>query len=502
MKIVSSEQIAALEKQAYSQGFQGRAFMEKAGEGVARVVEEYIKNNPVEPIIWILCGKGNNAGDAFVAGRYLLEKYDQVIAIQLEELKNCSELCQSNAALFQSLGGKIENELISFGSQGLIIDGIFGTGFKGEVKEPYSSLIHAANASKLPILAIDIASGLNGSTGECSEWTIHATETIFLGLPKLGFFLKDGWLVSGKLKSVNFGLPDSIIANAKTNFELITSEMVSQFLPSIKRNRHKYQTGSISGLAGSLNMPGAALLACLAAFRGGGGIVYLHHPEGMESILSASFYELIKVPYSSHCIVDMVEKVNHSKAVFVGPGLARSQEVQEMLKSFFENLKSPVVIDAEGLRFLADHLDWIPKGAILTPHLGEMQYLLKLEQPFQINLETLSRCQQFSDQHEVTLVLKGAPTFIFHPHHSISINPTGDPGMATAGSGDVLTGLLAALLAQGLTPHHAALLGVYLHGLSGEIAAKKRNTSYGMMAKDLIDHFADAYFYLEHTSKN
>lgn len=493
MKVVSAKAMAELEAIAYKQGCKEMDFMENAGRGLAYAVQEYIKQNHLDHSVWLLCGKGNNGGDAFVAGRYLLDLGCQVTAIHLEQLDLCSPLCQINGKRFFEKNGRILKEIEDFGSKGIILDGLFGTGFKGKVKEPYASLIEQANRSKLPILAIDIPSGLDGTSGQSEGSVIRADETIFLGLPKTGFFLEEGWNFTGKLRHVDFGLPSAIIDQAAAEFHLMTQDQTASLLPTIKRNRHKYQAGYVIGLAGSPSMPGAALLSSLAAYRGGSGMVRLLYPEGMEAELSASPYELIKIPYDSDHPEAVLQLMQKATATFVGPGLGRTDQIGVLLQKILPFLEKPCVIDADALTLFADGGYKLPPQSLLTPHTGEMQSLLKTESKLRLNKDLLDTCQRYVDEHQATLVLKGAPTFIFHPQTPACVNPTGDPGMATGGSGDVLTGLLASLLSQGLNCHSAALLGVYLHGMAGELAAKQRGTSYGMMAGDLIDHFAEVY---------
>lgn len=496
MKVVSAQHMSQLESRAYEQGYSENDFMEKAGLGVANAAQHYIEERQLPPTVWLLCGKGNNAGDAFVAGRYLLERGYQVTAVQFEPLEQCSPLCKANGKLFLEKKGKLVKDVESFGTSGIILDGLFGTGFKGAVREPYASLIEQANESSLPILAIDIPSGLDGTTGQVEGKVIHATETIFLGLPKTGFFLGGGWNAVGTLRGVDFGLPASIKDQASEDFNLITEQQASSLIPSIQRNRHKYQAGFVVGLAGSLTMPGSGLLASLAAFRTGSGMVKLLYPEGMETLLASSPYELIKIPYSYDKLEEIVPVMQKGGATFVGPGLGRSSTIKEMLKKVLPHLEKPCVVDADALILYAEESFSLPKETLFTPHTGEMQSLLQSKEKLILTSSLLKQCQIYAEKHQITLILKGAPTFIFHPHSPIAVNPTGDPGMATAGSGDVLTGILASLLSQGLDCPHAAQLGVYLHGLAGEMAAQARGTSFGMMARDIIEQIGEALHYL------
>lgn len=491
MKVVAPKEMARIEKLAYKEGASEVDFMENAGIGVAASARKYIeKNLPSCKRILLLCGKGNNAGDAYVAGVHLKEDFE-ISALQLEDLPTCSTLCQKNAhRLKPRWVEKVTVETLQ--TFDLIIDGLFGTGFHGKVEEPYFTAIKMANSSNIPILSVDIPSGLNGETGEIGGIAIKATQTAFLELPKQGFFFKEGLNQVGILQRVPFGLDSYFTDQAQSDLELLTTENLATLLPPIVRNRHKYQRGSVIGLAGSPEMPGAAMLSSLAVLKGGAGIVRLLHPEGMQSQLASSPYELIKIPYQFDQDEKILQMMNKASASFIGPGLGQSDKSLSLLQTLLPKLEKPSVIDADGLNLLSQMKINLPKQAILTPHKGEMLRLLHRKDNPEVDAAFLKLCQEYAEKHHVTIVLKGAATFILHPGEVASVNIRGDAGMATAGSGDVLTGLLAALLAQGLSPLNAARLGVYLHALSGEFAAKKMS-SYSMIASDIIDSFPDAF---------
>lgn len=493
MKVISSQTMSELEVQAYQAGSSAEEFMEQAGKGIAQAVDEFVHRHHLSKKVLLLCSKGNNSGDAFVAGVYLLKRDYTVEAIQFDQLPTCSALCKKNCQRFLAAGGRLLNEWPTESLHAsVILDGLFGTGFHGKLEEPYAAIVKNANACGLPILAIDIPSGINGSTGEIEGVAIKAQETIFLGLPKTGFFLQNAWNNVGRLRGVDFGLPAELIEVATADLELMTSEQMSFLMPKIVRNRHKYQAGYVIGLAGSPLMPGAALLSCLAALRGGSGIVRLLYPDGMEAQLADSPYELIKQPYHLEDANTILQTMLKASATFVGPGLGTTEATRKLLRKVLPALEKPCVIDADALTILAEEALKLPKNAVLTPHTGEMQRLLHLSSPLKCDAETLRMCQKYAEDKQVTLVLKGAPTFIFHPSTTPVVNTTGDAGMATAGSGDVLTGLIAALLSQGMQPREAAIIGVYLHGIAGEAAAKSL-TSYSMIASDIIEHFHDAF---------
>jgi hydroxyethylthiazole kinase-like uncharacterized protein yjeF len=300
----------------------------------------------------------------------------------------------------------------------------------------------------------------------------------------------------GDLEQIHFGLPDDIIEQELSSYQLISDNQLP-LLPPVKRNRHKYESGYVVGIAGSIEMPGAAYLSSLAALRGGSGIVKMLYPTEMRGFLSLNPPEIIRLFYTGGQELDLITSIEKAKAIFVGPGLGRETSVMRMLETIVPYLTIPCIMDADALYCFAQHPFKLPAQVVFTPHLGEMQTLLNASASLPLTEETIKICQKYVDQHQITLVLKGAPTFIFHPNSSVLINPTGDPGMATAGSGDVLTGLLAALLAQGLACHQAAILGVYLHGLAGEYAVAQRGSSRGLLASDLIQQFEHVYEWVE-----
>ncbi|HEY5260267.1 MAG TPA: NAD(P)H-hydrate dehydratase, partial [Rhabdochlamydiaceae bacterium] len=338
------------------------------------------------------------------------------------------------------------------------------------------------NKSDLPILALDIPSGLNGTTGEVESVAIDAVGTIFLGLPKIGFFLEKGWDHVGDLAGVDFGLPEKFMEEVKE--EALLLDPTSLHLPPMNRSRYKYQAGYVLGIAGSPQMPGAAALAAAGVLRSGAGIVRLFSmPDTPTDQL------LAEVIHEEYDLKRIKEESKRAAAYFVGPGLGRTAATEKLLKQLLASLRLPTVLDADALYFLAKNPSTkLPKQSILTPHHGEMEKLLKKK-------PTLKTCQAYVEKHKATLVLKGAPSIVFHPGKKPLVIAHGDPGMATAGSGDVLTGILAGLLAQKMTPDEAAALGVYLHARAGEIAGLNL-TSYCMIASDILKYLPQAFVIL------
>jgi len=454
IKVVTAEEMKRIEKWAIDRGGSAEAFMQEAGRKTAALAQAF----PGKKVL-LLIGKGNKGGDAYVAGRELLKLGYDVRAHLSCPIDECSPLNQKS--------GKGFPQAEDFACD-LIIDGLLGTGFSGKTEGPIAHLIEEANRSGKPILSIDIPSGLNGSTGETSEHTIKATATITLGLPKIGLFLKNGWNFVGSLYIEDFGLSQEAIDEAQAVAHLPNLDELH--LPPQKRNQHKYSRGFVLGFGGSQALKGAMKLSGLAALHAGAGIVKLFTLEDIGPVAN----EIICQTFSSKAWNEALAKAN---AVFVGPGLGRSTEAKEWLDK--HKIDKPCVVDADALFFLKD----FPKHALLTPHAGEMAHLLKHTE--------IATEQEFVEEKQVIVVLKGAPTMILAPGLLPMIIPRGDPGMATAGSGDVLTGILAALLSQGMAPYKAAVLGVMLHALAGEACAREK-TSYGYSASDLIDALPQA----------
>jgi|SRR5579872_7049521 len=488
-RVITASEMTRIEKLAYAEGASALEYMEKAGAGVAAITSQMIEEQGLERCVTLFVGKGNNGGDAYVAGRVLHNQGFTVWAYHFFPLVECSDLCQEQCERFQKEGGDVhffqEGERITLG-EGILLDGLVGTGFHGKATGKLEEAITIANRSGVPIIAIDIPSGLDGDTGEVGSVAIQAALTISLGFPKWGFFVGEGWNHVGQLAEVDYGLHEKAKKSAQAKCVLIDEKQLCTCLPPIKRNRHKYQAGYVLALAGSLEMPGAALLSCLAALRSGAGIVRLFHPLGMGAVPMPP--EIIRAEL--HDDEEFLKEVMRASALLVGPGLGRTKEIKKRLRSLLPRFSIPSVLDADALYFLAENPE-IPlaERTILTPHRKEMERLLGNPSSVHDESAFLTACQQYVEKKRVTLVLKGAPTLILHPGTLPLVVPRGDPGMATAGAGDVLTGVLAALLAQGLECRTAAVLGVFLHAVAGEDAAMDRN-SYSMIASDIIDNLS------------
>jgi ADP-dependent NAD(P)H-hydrate dehydratase / NAD(P)H-hydrate epimerase len=475
VKVISSAEMARVEKLAVQEGCKEEAFIEEAGRKVAIHATQFIEEHHLPKNVYLLVGKGNKGADAYAAGAALLEEGFKVLAYPCFSPESCSEWNRKMGERFLKKRGQTvrfyETQEIRF-EDGLIIDGLLGTGFKDKVDGKIETAILVGNASNQPILAIDVPSGLDGTTGRASGACIKAAQTVTLGMAKSGLFFRDGWNHAGRIVVEDFGLPDRFVRLSQEIAYL--PDPARLLLPKIVRNRHKYQAGYVVGYSGSDSMRGAPKMAGLAALRAGAGIVRLFS----KGDIGNAPMELICRKWNAK---EWRQELKRASSVFAGPGLGAGS------MGWMKDISIPCVIDADALQKDAK----FPKLAILTPHRGEMLRLLGLKSAPEEE-DFLSRCQKFVERQHAILVLKGAPTILFAHGMPPLIIPRGDPGMATAGAGDVLTGILAGLLAQKMDPYDAAATGTYLHAVAGEQAAVDK-TSYGLIASDLIHYLPKAF---------
>ncbi len=515
-RVLSSREMQNIEKLAIAEGASAFVFMQTAGQKIAEKILELfkksIKNKHIKAKnIVLAAGKGNNAGDGFVVLLQLLKAGFKTRCLNLYPEKYFSPLASQTYQQYLSAGGKSlclkeqkseeQTEIFSeiFAEDAIILDGIFGSGLKGEIDPMISQIIEKINQTKNYKISIDIPSGLDGDTGEIKPVAVKADLTCYLGAPKRGFFLENGFEQVGKLVKIDFGLDKKFLQTAQADFELLEKTGLGSQLPEIKRTQHKYEAGYVVGLSGSVSMEGAANLAARAALRSGSGMVRLFLAGGKSDYKKIDD-EIIKEHLKTETkeLNRIVDMCNQAGAVFVGPGLGRTKAIAQVLKAVLPQIKKPLVIDADGLYFLAQNPDLkLPENIVLTPHKGEMLRLLNEKDKSIKDEKLLEKCQKFTEKKNCILVLKGAPSFIFQKQKRPLIIARGDPGMATAGSGDVLTGMIAAFSARKNIKKansflKAAVLAVFIHSLAGEKAAEKKS-SYSLMASDLIESLPDVF---------
>jgi len=517
--VVSAEEMRWCDATAINTyGIPSLVLMENAGSAVAWFVQEHF--GPVEgKQILIACGKGNNGGDGYVAARHLLNQGASVQVVLMAPPRELRGDAKTNFQILAKLQ-KVESTRLSIlqYSQRLpkslrppdmILDALLGTGFSGSVRPPMSNLIAWINAQRVPVIAVDVPSGVDASTGVVENVAVEATATVTFGALKVGLLCNRGQDSAGDILVADIGIPRQVLHSPRLKTFLVETGDVREKLPSRPSTAHKYSVGKVFVLAGSRGFTGAAALTATAALRAGAGAVMLGTPESVYPILAKKLTEEIVVPLpsteagtlSADALSLIREKLHWADVVVIGPGLSQHPETQAVIQHLLLDNRSRMLVDADGLNALAKmgitKLKKTVGEFILTPHSGEFSRLSGLSSET-IERDRVNAARDFAVKTDSTVVLKGGPTVTADPEGYAFINSTGNPGMATVGSGDVLSGLIAGLWAQGMDAEDAALAGVFLHGLSGNIARLKLGQR-SLVAQDLIDFLPQAFSEVERT---
>ncbi len=377
----------------------------------------------------------------------------------------------------------------------LIVDAIFGTGFKGFVKEHIGLIIESINASGKPVIAVDIPSGVEADTGRVNGPCVRANVTVTFGLPKIGLLMEPGASYTGSLRIADISLPLPLLTDNHIKCNMIERSMVKGWLPFRQNYSHKGDYGRVLVIAGSRGMAGAACLTAEAAARIGAGLVNLVVPESIYAPVCAKLTEVMVTPVpetaegtlSKEALPLIKGLAERADVLALGPGLSTNPQTMEAVRKLISLSNLPLVLDADGINAFINHKDILEsyrQPLVLTPHPGEMSRLAESSID-KIQSNRLQEARLWSDRLNAVLVLKGAKTIIAAPDGTAYINVTGNPGMATGGSGDVLTGIIAGLIAQGMDAVTSAAAGVYLHGLAGDEAARKKGLM-GLLAGDIL----------------
>ncbi|GAB6158432.1 NAD(P)H-hydrate dehydratase [Desulfotomaculum varum] len=505
MRIATAEEMKKIDRQAIEQyGIPGVVLMENAGLRVVEVIQEILSDIKGK-VFSILVGKGNNGGDGLVAARHLHNRGGQVKVLLLADPEEFQGDARANLTIWQKMGQPIYqvNQVnginilkLALLNTDLIVDALYGTGFRGSVNEKTGRVIELINNSSLPVVAVDIPSGLEADTGRANGPCIRATHTVTFGIPKLGLVVEPGAGYAGQLHVVDISLPKALLESKEIPRQLLTEEMVGGWFKPRPGDAHKGSCGRVLVLAGSRGMTGAARLAARAALRAGAGLVTLALPESVQPVAAAVLEEVITrgLPETEAgslaraALQPALEACVAADVLVVGPGLSCHTATVEFIRELLPQLTVPVVIDADALNALAGAdrlLNKLNVPAVITPHPGEMGRLWGVAAA-EVQQNRLKLAREAAQKWRVVTVLKGARTVIGTPEGELYINPTGNPGMATAGSGDVLAGLIGGLLAQGFAPERAAAAGVYLHGLAGDLAADRLGQP-GTLAGDILE---------------
>lgn len=503
MRLCSASEMMEIDRQAIKgYGIPGVVLMENAGRGCCRLFSKFFSDLFPGPVV-VLAGKGNNGGDGYVMARILRDAGWHVATIILAEESAITGDAGVMLNILRSLEGPVssvvdavhlEQEIVVHNPK-VIIDAIFGTGLSSQVRGLYAEAIRCVNKSPAKVFSVDIPSGVDGSNGRICGLAIQADMTATFGYAKIGHASQPGETFAGQLEVVDIGIPQAASASLASQVQMIDFDVAKGLLPVRSPLGHKGNFGHLLVVAGSSGKTGAAALAGNASVRSGCGLVTVATPAAVHDIIEVKLTEAMSYPLPDEGGFLALDSLSHietllaeRQALAVGPGLGVSDNLKLLIGRLVSECDLPMVIDADGLNLLCGQLDCIKhkpdRQIVLTPHPGEMARLTGLTvQDIQADRFEISR--KFSKESGAVILLKGARTVVAAPDGRVNINSSGNEGLASGGSGDVLTGLVGGLLAQGLDAFTAASLGAWLHGRSAEIAAVTFGTA-GMAATDLL----------------
>lgn len=471
--------------------------MERAARTFTQAVaSKWKKETPVT----IFAGPGNNGGDALAIARMLSHQGYLVNAFLFNPHGSLSPDCQANKELLEKTDVTFTEVSTQFTppkltNKHLVIDGLFGSGLNKPLSGGFAAVVKYINACSSTVVAIDIPSGLMGEDNDNNDKTaiIRANYTYSFQLPKLSFMFADNAEFVGEWELLDINISQEIIDETETDFRIVEEEEIQKKIKTRGKFAHKGDFGHAMLIAGSYGMAGAAVLAARSCLKSGVGLLTIHTPAINNSILQTAVPEAMVDPDYHEHIFATIADTSDFDAVGIGPGLGKTEEAGIAVLQQIRSCESSMVIDADGLNFLASHrqtlLSHIPKNSILTPHPGELERLVG---KCKSSHERLMKARELAYNAKVCIVLKGAYSAIITPDGKCSFNPTGNPGMATGGSGDVLTGIILALLAQRYKAEDAAIVGTYIHGMAGDIA-KGRYSTIGLTAENIIECLPEAW---------
>jgi NAD(P)H-hydrate epimerase len=516
MKIVTAAQMQMLDRRTIEEArVPGRVLMERAGQAVVAVLDRVLAPEPLSGRkMTIVCGKGNNGGDGFVIARLLrrrgikpavllLAKPADLKGDALSMYRRYRRMPNAAAVRVNPSEEQLRHHLAE---SDVIVDALLGTGLTSSVKDHYRTAIEAINRSERPVMAVDLPSGLHADHGAVMGAAVRATWTVTMGLPKLGLYLGAGIDHAGEIHVADIGIPPSLVEAVPGDIHLIMPDEVRSLLPLRRRSAHKGTFGHVGVIAGSVGKTGAAAMAARAALRSGAGLVTVATPSGVNHTLESKLLEVMTIPMpetKAHTLARsgldrLLLFANARSAVALGPGLTTHPETVDLVQALVPRLEKPSVLDADALNALAGRVDLLLQSKtplILTPHPGEMARLEEQATAQSVNADRIGSAMRLARTRRVIVVLKGARTVLAHPQGSVAICPTGNAGMATAGTGDVLTGMIAGLLGQGMAPWDAARCATCLHGLAGDLAAARLGER-GLVAGDVIEHIPHAFIHV------
>ena len=498
MRLFTREQAQALDQISMNEmGIQGVTLMGNAGQQVAKKAMALL-TEAHDPSILIICGQGNNGGDGFAAG---VELYKDNYNVRLHSIPDPETIGEDSGHFFN----KCESlEIpITFGIEvpdirtpDLIIDGIFGTGFIGELRAPIIPWVHWIRRSDSIVLSIDIPSGLDCNSGRAIPEGVKAHSTVTFGSQKVGMSFRQGPDYSGEITLGEIGFPPlNKIDLPGLEWDLFTESIAQDILKKPRIDTHKHASGKVLVIAGSKGMTGAAVLSTFGALRSGAGLTMTTSPSSLNEIYERSIIEGMTLGLDDHGhgylsaehFNSIMEKMAWADAVVLGPGLGREKETQQLIKKLVQTIQKPLVLDADGLFPFSGNIGELNQRRsplVITPHLGELANLSGIEKE-NIVSDFPNIMEKFMADFNHVALVKQVPSCTFFDNRAI-VNSSGNPGLATGGTGDVLSGMIASLIAQGITPFDAASLGTFIHGKTSDQLVMEKGYR-GQIASDLIE---------------
>lgn len=515
MRIATKEEIRQVDKKVIEEyGMEEIVLMENAGKKVAQAVEEFF-DDIGNKSVFVAAGMGNNGGDALVAARYLLNYNARVKVFLVGNIDHMTKSASSNYNILKYMHADIyhigteydwDKVRLSLGLADAVVDGICGTGINLPLRLDQQKMVACINSAHKPVVAIDIPSGLDADTGSVHEGqAVKAAITVTMGIPKIGLLLYPGACYVGKVIIDSIGIPLALLNDKAIQQRMIDRYLVKKFIPVRSMEVHKANCGRVLVLAGSIGYTGAAALCAQAALRLGAGLVTLAAAKSLYPIFAEKLTEVIVMPLpeEEEGILGMqaaevlLPREESYDTILMGPGLGRSEKTMEFVRNFAVAVKKPLVLDADAIFAFAGHAEELKNCAfipILTPHLGEMASLLQIKVK-ELKNDLWKYARNAAAKYNCVFILKSEKTIVACPDGNIFLTTVGNPGMATAGCGDVLAGVTAALRADRLDGKKAAVSAVFLHGTAGDIAAKRGMA--GLTAGDILDSIQSARKYVD-----
>jgi len=509
MKIASSDQMRELDHKTITEtGIPGVVLMENAGRETVYLIENYFTDLTGSKVV-IICGKGNNGGDGFVIGRHLWNRGCDVVFILLTQLENLQNDAKVNAEAANNIGipiieittsENLKKQRSIIQNADILIDAILGIGLKRKAENLFAETIRLINSSDAFVVSVDIPSGLSTDKSYLIGPAVSADLTVTFGLIKPGLLLYPAASKAGQVVVVDISIPQQNVDSMNIKGDVLSPGHFPAFFSPRFPDSHKGHFGHLLIIAGSQGKTGAAILAANAAARSGTGLVTVAIPEPLNPILETNLTEVMTFPLpgSHKCLhidhIDpLLEALRGKSAVLIGPGIGTDKSTIECLKVILQKIDVPLIIDADALNILAmTHELWLEKDVpvVITPHPGEFSRLTDISVDKLLN-DQLNLTTAFAKSKSCLVVLKTARTLIAAPDGTFLINTTGNPGMATGGSGDILAGMIAGLAAQNIIPEQATAAAVFWHGLAGDITEKYVGQTE-MLAGDIIKYMGKA----------